>query len=376
MTRLLLAVLLLGAVGATARVQAQPVTTAVPFLLIEPDSRSAGMGNVGVAIADDASAIFWNPAGLAFQENAGGSFTHANWLPEFNADLALEHLTGKYHVDGVGTFGAHVTYFNLGEYEVRDATNTKLGVFKAYELSIGASYGVKVSEHFGLGFGLRGIYSNLADQLPGQASIDVNPAKTFAFDFAGLYRTDPFDLGSVPTTFSAGFNLANMGPGVSYIESDSLNHRDPIPTTLRAGYAFTFHFDEYNRLTIANDFSKLLVHKSFDASDSTYSADPFYQALFTSWQALNTNPDEPGAELGLLEQFTVATGLEYWYNDLLALRAGYFYEAPDNGNRQFLSFGAGLRYNIFGVDLSYLYALEEESPLSNTLRISVLLEVQ
>lgn len=259
---------------------------------------------------------------------------------------------------------------------MRNAQNEKLDVFKAYELAIGVSFGRKVTEHFALGAGLRGIYSKLADQTG--TGIDVSPATTFAFDLAGLYRMDPFQLGSVPTVFSAGFNLANMGPGVSYVD-DKYDTSDPIPTTLRFGYAFTFHFDEYNRLTFANDFSKLLVHKSAEqVNDSTtiYRADPFYQALFTSWQSLDTNPNEPGTELGLLEQFMVGLGMEYWYNDLFALRAGYYYEAPDNGDRQFLSFGAGLRYNIFGVDLSYLYALEEDSPLSNTLRVSVLLDLK
>lgn len=363
-----LAVLLLMA-GFLGQVQAQPVTTAVPFLLIEPDSRAAAMGNTGVALANDANAVFWNPAGLAFQKNAGVGFTHANWLPEFNADLSLEYLMGKHHFPEIGTFGAHVTYFNLGEYEVRNSNNEVEGEFKAYELSIGASYGLEINERFALGFGLRGIYSDLANQTgTGQ---EVTAAKSFGLDIGGLYRMDPFELEDIPVHFSAGFNIANMGPHVKYIEVE-----DPIPTTFRAGYALTFDFDEYNQLTFTNDFSKLLVNKRFEQEgDSiTVETDPFYKALFTSWSAMDTDPNEEGSELGLLQQITTGVGLEYWYDQLFALRTGYYYEHPDNGNRRFLSFGAGLRYNIFGVDLSYLYALEEESPLSNTLRVSVLLD--
>ncbi len=352
-----------------APAQAQFSGSAVPFLRIEPDSRSAAMGNSGVALADNVNAIYWNPAGLAFQRGAEIALTHANWLPEFpDANLFYEYLTGKYHVDGVGTFGGHVTYFNLGEHELRigPGEDGLLGDFRSYEFAVGASYGRQLSETFAIGTGARMIYSKLASEDTQGNTID--PGTSFGIDLAALYRTRPFTLGSTQTTFSAGANLANFGPAITYVEEAS-----SIPTNLRVGYAFTFDFDEYNSLTFTNDFNKLLT-RSDTTADGFYDADGPFQALFSSWGAATVVQGEEANEVSALDQIIIGTGLEYWYNQLFALRTGYFYEHPDNGNRQLLTFGAGLRYNIVGVDFSYIYALEEDSPLSGQMRFSLLID--
>lgn len=362
----LLLIALLAGVGAARTATAQIGGAAVVFLQIEPDSRAAGMGNAGVALADNAYGIFWNPAGLGFQQGIEASLTHSTWLPEFNAGLYYEYLVGKYHMPGWGTFGAHVTFLNLGEHERRDASNNPLGTFRSYDLAVGASYGTKISETIAVGGGLRMIYSNLAQGEVGSQSI--HPGLTTAFDLSALYRSRPMDLGGIDATISAGVNLANMGPQIQYSDSEQA---DPIPTNIRMGYAVTLDLDEYNQLTFANDFNKMLIRR-----DST-GADPFYRAIFTAWQPITVNQGtltDPNMQtLGVLEQLTIGAGLEYWYNQLFALRTGYFYENPYNGNRQFLTFGAGIRYNIVGVDFSYIYALEENSPLANTMRFSLLL---
>ncbi len=351
----------------------QAGTSAVVFLKIEPDSRAAGMGNAGVALADNASAIFWNPAGLAFQEGTEASITHSNWLPEFNAGLFYEYLVAKHRVPGWGTFGAHLTYLFLGENDGRDEQNNPTGTFRSYDLATGLSYGVKLNERFGIGSSLRFIYSNLA---PGQ-TVGAQQTKagiSTAFDLAGLYRSRPFSMGGeMKGTISAGFNLANMGPKIQYSDNAQA---DPIPTNLRLGYAFRMDFDEFNSLTLVTDFNKDLISYSGEGEDRE--ADPFYKAIFSSWSSVSvqTNPlSEDDAEfktLSVLDQMTIGTGLEYWYNNQFALRSGYFYENPDNGNRQFLTLGAGVRVNVIGVDFSYIYALEEDSPLSNTMRFSLL----
>ncbi len=377
---LLLAFLVMAAftLGVAQRAQAQIGGAAVVFLMIEPDSRAAGMGNAGVALADNANAIFWNPAGLAFQEGTEAALTHSNWLPEFNAGLFYEYLVFKHHVPEWGTFGLHVTYLFLGEHEARDAQNVPLGNFKSYDLAVGASYGFNVSEHFALGTGLRLIYSNLAG---GQTvgSQQTNPGVSAGFDFAGLYTSPTFSLAGVDTRYNFGFNLANMGPKIQYSDSEQ---SDPIPTNLRFGQAITFDFDQFNSLTLVTDFNKMLIHVSADSTETggvEFTADPFYKALFTAWSpievrtnALNETEGE-FQKLNAFQQMTLGAGLEYWYNKLFALRGGYFYENPYNGDRQFLTFGAGIRYNIVGVDFSYIYALEENHPLANTMRFSLLL---
>lgn len=358
--------------GLTHESRAQLGESTALFLRIEPDSRSAGMGNTGVAVADNANAMFWNPAGLSFQENTQVGVTHANWLPEFDAGLFYEYLVGTYHVDGVGTFGGHVTYLNLGEIEIRNSEGIEQGTYNSYELAVGTSYGYRVSDRLGLGTSLRMIYSKLA---PSNNQSGSGTAATLAGDLSALYRTAPFSLGGSETTFSAGMNLANMGGRMKYREV-----KQALPMNLRFGYAFEINFDEYNSLTVANDFNKELVNVDPQVTDgdTTYVADPFYEALFSSWGAARgqQNPSEQAAQLSVVEQFTIGTGVEYWYSDLFALRSGYFYEDPENGGRQFLNFGAGLRYNIVGVDISYIYTLEEESPLANTLRFSLIFEFQ
>ena len=347
------------ALGLAVPAQAQLGQASGLFLRIEPDSRSAGMGNTGVAVANNANAMFWNPSGLAFQRNTQVGITHANWLPQFDAGLFYEYLVGTYHVDGIGTFGGHVTYLNLGETELRDSEGRSQGEVSAYDLAVGVSYGYRVSERLGVGTSLRAIYSKLNQGSSGKAS-------TVAGDLSGLYRTTPFELGGVTTTFSTGANIANMGGRLQYESA-----KEPLPMNLRLGYAFTFDFDEHNSLTIANDFNKSLVDR--EGQDGK----PFYESIFSSWGTASGEVDEGQTNtLSVAEQFTMGVGAEYWYSDLFALRTGYFYEDPDNGNREFLNFGAGLRYNIVGIDMSYLYTLEENSPLANTLRFSLLFEFQ
>ncbi len=355
--------------------RAQVSSASAIFLMIEPDSRSAGMGNAGVALADNAYASFWNPAGLAFQNGVEASLTHSNWLPEFNADLYYEYLVGKYHVPNWGTFGAQVTFLNLGQQEGMDKDGIPTTDFRSYDMAVGLSYGTKLTKNFGLGLGSRFIYSNLASgQVEGR---DVKPGISYGLDLAGLYRTQPFSLAGKPTTFSAGFNLSNMGPKINYVDK---KNGAPIPTNLRVGYAFTFDFDEYNSLTLANDFTKMLTHTEVDSSgtgDPVVRRDAWYKALFSAWQPIEvtTGPssDPKVREIGVMDQLLIGLGAEYWYNKLFAARMGYFYENPYNGNRKFLTFGAGLRYSLVGVDVSYIYALEENHPLSNTMRFSILL---
>lgn len=356
---------------------AQVGGSAVVFLKIEPDSRASGMGNAGVALADNASAMFWNPAGLAFQTGTEAAITHSAWLPEFNADLFYEYLIAKHHIPGWGTFGAHLTYLFLGEHEGRDAQNNPTGTFRSYDLATGISYGTKVSERFGIGTSVRFIYSNLA---PGQVvgSQKTKAGVSTSFDIAGLYRSRKFRMGeTMKGELSFGFNLANMGPKIQY--SDNAQS-DPIPTNLRFGYAFKMEFDEFNSLTWVTDFNKDLIH--YSTGDSTkYEADPFYKAIFSSWQSIKvrTNAladDEAQFEtLSVINQLTIGTGVEYWYNNLFALRAGYFYENPNNGNRKYMTLGAGVRVNIIGIDFSYIYA-EQNSPLANTMRFSMLVNFE
>ena len=354
-------------------IQAQVGITAVPFLQIEPDSRASGMGNTGVAIADNASAIFWNPAGLAFQNQSQISLTHANWLPAFNADLFYDYLVGTYHVDGIGTIGGHITFLNLGEQTRTDETGLELGRFNSFEISAGLSYGFRISDNFAVGTGLRYIYSSLADgSVSGQ---DISPGSSIAVDLSALYKTNPFSVGDRMANFNAGINLSNIGPGIQYTDNAQ---KDPLPTMLRAGWAYTMDLDRngLNRITFANDISKVMARNERIGSDPEnpeYETMGVFEALFNSWGSFERFNGVETVNVSLAQQLMFGFGLEYWYDNLFALRTGYYYEHPENGNREFITLGAGLRYNIFGVDFSYLYALEDDHPLANTIRLSVLI---
>jgi long-subunit fatty acid transport protein len=347
---------------------AQVGITSVPFLQIEPDSRAPGMGNAGVAIADNAAAIFWNPAGLAFQEEGTQiAFTHANWLPNFNTDLFYDYLVGRTYIDGIGTIGAHITYLNLGEQQRTSETGQSLGTFSSYELAVGLSYAYRLNQNWALGTGLRFIYSRLTPNIDvsGQTA---KAGTSVGLDLATLYRSNQFDLLDRNARFSFGANLSNLGPAIQYTDDAQ---SDPIPTLLRVGVALDLDLDDegFNTLTFAGDVSKIMARN--DTSGNTMGV---LDALVRSWDTYTRFDGQELVEVPLVEQLMFGVGLEYWYNKQFAIRTGYFYEAPNNGDRQFITFGAGLRYNIFGVDFSYLYTMKEDSPLANTIRISVLVD--
>jgi len=345
--------------------------SAVPFLLIAPNARADGMGEAGGALADDASAAHWNPAGLAFQTGQEASLTHSNWLPGFGlSDLFYEYLAYKNHIeDWGGTISASVTYLNLGEFvETRDDP-TPLGTFKAYEFAITAGYATRMTDALGLGLNLRFIRSALAPiDVQGQGREGV--ANTVSVDLGALYRFSGFNLfgmTELEPPLSIGLNLSNIGPKLTYIDADQA---DPLPTNLRLGFAFRPIQSEYNNLTLVLDFSRLLVRRYPVPKDSAGNPlgdppppDPVTKAIFSAWGD------------GGLKKVTIGTGIEYWYGSpkLVAIRWGYFYEHPDYGNRKFMTFGAGIRYDIYGFDFSYLSAIEENHPLAETLRFTLLI---
>jgi hypothetical protein len=369
LSNFLLCLLMLGSVVSHAQNrQPRTITTAVPFLLISPDSRAGGMGEANVAIADNAAAMFWNPAGLGFQRGMDFNFTHANWLPAFNADLFYDNLTMKRYFPGYGTFGLGVTYLNLGETEIRTAQNVAAGVIKSYEFAITGSYGVRLSQTFAVGTSVRFIRSALTNVGAGNEQ-GAGIGTSISFDLALLWR--PQFQGYLADRFSFGLNISNIGPKMTYIDEAQA---DPLPTNLKVGFAYKILNDKFNSLTFAADFNKLLVNRVTPIIGTDTLGNPIYgrpkvdnvfQAMISSW----------GGSSGGLRSFTMGLGVEYWYGapQLLALRAGYFYEDPEFGGRRYLTFGAGVRYSAFGVDFSYINSVEETHPLDGTVRLSLVL---
>lgn len=350
--------LLLGllALGDLAHAQGA-ASTAVPFLLISPNSRASAMGESGVAVADDVSALFWNPAGLGIQKGQELSLSHSNWLPQFaQSDLFFEYVNYKLHIPEIdGTVGTALTFLNLGEFERRGEGNEYLGRFKSFELAWSLAYGTRIDEDLSLGLSLRLIHSSLSQVATAQEQ-GSGTATAVAGDVGLLYRPTKFDLGGgmdLSDRFAIGLALSNMGPSITYIDEAQ---SDPLPTTLRLGFSADLVKQEYNRLTLTADFTKLII------SRTDKKADPFFTALTKSWD-----------QRAVLNTFTLGTGIEYWYSDFLALRFGFFHEDPNQGNRRFLTFGAGVRYEIYGFDFSYISTdiSSEKSPLADTLRFTL-----
>jgi hypothetical protein len=343
---------------------AQVSTSAVPFLLIAPNSRASGMGEAGAALADDASALYWNPAGLAFQEGQEISISHANWLPAFNlSDLFIDYLVYRRNVPGLdGTMAASITYLNLGTFTRTENDPTPLETFKAYEFAVTVGYATKLTDALALGINGRFIHSRLAPFGTAEEK-GRGIASGFSFDVGVLYKPRTLEIPltgvDIGNHLSVGLNLSNIGPALTYIDKAQA---DPLPTNFRLGLGYKVLDSEFNKLTAIVDVSKLLVRKKADGT-----SDPFYKAIFTSWA------DKPLRQE--LREFVTGMGLEYWYGSpkFIALRAGYFYEDPQFGNRKFLTFGAGVRYDIYGFDFSYISTFEEQHPLGETLRFTLLI---
>ncbi len=354
--------------GFSRTIQAQG-EAAVPFLLIAPDSRGGGIGESGAGLADNSSAVFWNPAGIAFLTGQEFSFTHSNWLPQFKLDLFYDYATYRNYIDDInGSVTASITYMNYGEF-VRTGPDSPdpLGTFRSFDMAATVGYATKLSTDWGFGVNLRLIHSRLSDQPTGQEQ-GTGTATSVSFDLGFMWRPTslvlPFvdyDLGN---KFSIGLNLSNLGPKISYIDRAQA---DPIPTQFRLGFAYRILSDEYNSLTYTLDFAKLLVRRYPDGT-----SDEFYKAVFTAWGDKNIGEE--------LADIVTSMGLEYWYGTpgdfLFALRGGFFYEDPNYGNRKFITLGAGIRYDIYGFDFSYIstsvFKDGENHPLSDTLRFTIL----
>lgn len=360
-----------------------PITVAVPFVSIAPDSRATAMGDVGVATSPDANSIHWNSGKLAFiEKDMGFSFSYSPWLSELVDDMSLNYLSFYKRIDKTQAYGFSLRYFDMGEIILTEAQNNEpveLGIENPNELAIDASYSRKLSEKMGLGVTGRFIWSNVAGELTGAP--DARAGTSVAVDIGWYYR-NPMVVAGRDSELSFGANLSNLGQKLSYSSERNENF---IPANLRLGTAFQTNLDSYNSLTLAIDVNKLMVPTPpiYQRDNSgTIQTDPttgdpiilsgkdpnrsFLSGTFGSFG------DAPGGFSEEMKELMFGFGLEYWYRDLFAARAGYFLEHEDKGNRKYLTLGVGFRYQVLGFDFSYLVPSEQNHPLDDTLRLSLL----
>ncbi len=344
------------------------ISTGVPLLLIAPDSRAGSMGDLGAASSPDANSIHWNASKLSFMEkNAGLTFTYSPWLKEIVSDIKLMYLSGYYRVNELSTIGASLTYFSLGSIDFFSEEGQATGTYKPNEFAFDLAYSMKLSDKFSLSITGRYIRSDLT-QGQNVGTTSTHAANAGAADI-GMYYQDKISS-ELPSEYALGLQISNLGSKISY--SDNMESSF-LPANLRLGGRYTMNFDQFNSLSVMADFNKLLVPTpAVYNTDGSIAAgmDPNVGVLQGAIQSFYDAPNGLKEEL---QEISISAGLEYWYNKLLAVRAGYFYEAENKGARQYLTLGAGLRYNVMGLDISYLVSTSalSNNPLKNTLRVSL-----
>ena len=342
----------------TMQSQSNTITTSAPFLLITPDARAGGMGDIGVATSSDAFSLFHNPSKIAFNTNQisiGANYTP--WLRNLVDDIFVGGLSYVNRFSENAAWAVDFKYFSLGKIELTDSGGNPIGTENPNELAVAGSYALKLSETFSMGVGLRYIHSNykLSVQNP-----NIKAINSFSVDVSGYYRSTEENYGTFNGRYRLGFNISNIGPKVSYVPGKE----DFIPTNLRLGGGFDFILDEYNIIGINLETTKLLVPTP--QPDNSDQDKGWLSGMFSSFG------DAPGGFSEELKEFTYALGAEYLYNKAFALRAGYYHESEDKGNRQYFTMGGGFKARAFSLDLSYLMnSSNVNHPLENTLRFSL-----
>lgn len=369
------------------------ITTGVPFVLIAPDARAAAMGDMGVATSVDAFSQQWNPSKYVFSETKSGvGISYTPYLSKLVNDIFLGNVTYFNRIDERSSFAASFKYFSLGDIEFRADEFSEALIQRPNELTIDASYALRLSDQFAMSVAMRYLRSDLRLNV---GNNDASSANTFGVDISGYYQSEEEAYNDFNGRWRAGFAIQNIGPKFKYDDGGVENFQ---PTTLRLGAGFDFIFDDYNKVAITAEVAKLLVptppilgdeygftdnngNGTYEEDVDDLDANPTRENIIFQGQSQDVSflsgmfqsfGDAPGGFSEELKEFTWSLGAEYMYQDSFAFRAGYFNESEDKGARKFLALGAGFKYNVINIDLSYLFSASKvQSPLENTLRFSL-----
>lgn len=355
--------------------QNRVITTGVPFLLITSDARSAGMGEQGVATTPDAYSQNWNPSKYSFAPSESGiGVSYTPYLSQLVNDIFLANVSYYRVISERAAWATSLKYFSLGEIEIGQTPADFINplIERPNEFVLDFSYALKLNESFSMG--VTGAFIN-SDLKLGSATDDASAASTVAFGISGYYQSDELNIGTFDGKWRGGFYVSNLGPKLTY-ETDG--YADYLPTNLKLGGGLDLILDSYNTLSFGLEINKLLVPTPSEPIVST-NADgeeiitgyiqPDVSFLSGIFKSFGDAPDGFSEEL---QEFTWAFGAEFNYNNAFALRAGYFNEHELKGARKFITLGAGFKYNVVDIDLSYLIsATKVINPLENTLRFSL-----
>ncbi|MCR4964722.1 MAG: type IX secretion system outer membrane channel protein PorV [Bacteroidales bacterium] len=360
------------------------ITTAVPFLLIAPDSRAGAMGDVGAATSADVNSQSYNPAKYVFNKNTFGvSLSYSPWLRKLVDDINLAYLSTYWKITDMDAIAFSLRYFSLGDIQFTDDQGHLMSTQNPNEFSLDFTYSRKLIDELSIAITPRFIYSNLtANQYVG--GVDTKPGLAGAADISLFYEQDFKTRNLTGQTLRAGFAITNIGNKMSY--SSGTLRRDFLPTNLRLGLGYEMNFDGYNKLAITGEINKFLVPTNpIYATDSNgrimydEANNPIIEAgmnpdVSVPVGMIHSFYDAPGGFLEEMTEINFGIGLEYSYRDFFFVRTGYFNENKNKGNRKFLTMGVGFKYNILNIDVSYLFAVQQYHPLANTLRFTLSLD--
>ena len=358
-----------------------PLITSMPSLIIAPDARSAGMGDLGVATDADLNSQYWNPAKFAFMQSKGGiTANYTPWLRKLGVtDIDLAHLEGYYNFgDRAGGIGASFTYFSMGDVQITGANNEDYGTCRPNEWALDLSYYRKLHEYVSMAVALRFMYSDLNNGMnmstSGYAN-EMHAAWTMAADIA-LYYHQPIQLPMGTSYFSLGLNLSNLGGKMTYDEVT----RNFIPAMMRIGANYELPFNKYNSLTFSLQADKMMVPTRKSRFAEEIGQDPYdptkieqtqYSRLSSIRGIFLSFADAPNGAKEEFNEVRWGAGLEYSYNKQFFARFGYSYENYYKGNRNYLTVGAGFHLSIFSLDAAYCIGLAASNPLDQTMRFTV-----
>lgn len=376
------------------------ITTAVPFMGITPDSRAGGMGDAGTALSASSTSVYWNTSMLNFaKEKSEISLSYTPWLRNLTNDIHLSYLAGYYKINDRNAIGGALRYFSLGEITFTDASGNVIRDDKPSEFELTGAYAFRLSERLSIGLNGKFAYSNLTGGLT-VAGVDTKAGVAGAADLSFTYYNDDAKIGKTRGIYTFAATINNIGNKIAY---SATAQRDFLPMNLKIGNSFNAKFNKYNTLLFAVDLQKLLVptpayYDIIDGENTLISGKDDNVGVIAGM--LQSFYDAPGAPVlddagnyvqnadGTFEvnkgtkfkeeltEINIAAGLEYWYNNVLAIRGGYFYENKNKGNRQYFNVGVGFKYNMFGIDVSYLVSTNgRQSPLANTLRFTLRLNL-
>jgi len=346
------------------------ITTAVPFLLIAPDSRSGAMGDVGAATEPDVNSMHWNTAKYAFiEKDMAVSLTYTPWLRKLINDINLAYLTAYKKISKKQTVSASLLYFSLGDITFTDDNAQTLGQFSPNEFALDVAYSRLFGNKISGGIAFRYIRSDLTNGQNVTSVGQTHAGNAYAADVSAYYRDDKIKIDGRNAILGIGLVFSNIGSKISYSDNSD---KDFIPANMRFGLSLKMDLDNYNTIAIAGDVNKLLVPTPpvYDSTGTRVIAGKTNDVSVSTgiFQSFN---DAPGGSQEELNELSYSVGLEYWYAKQFAIRGGYFYEHPTKGNRQYFTLGLGLKMNVFGIDFAYLIPTKQNNPLENTLRFTL-----